>query len=57
VGDDPSSGDTFVFRLGPDAAPVQLQTKASHMGARAILSPLGSVVLFGGAPEIESFFP
>ncbi len=55
VGDDPS-GATRVFRLSA-AAIAAVVTKVPHVGARAIVSPLGSVVLFGGATEIESFVP
>lgn len=56
VGDD-ASGTTQVFRLTPGAPPTPVPTKVPHKGARAIISPMGSVVLYGGAGEIESFVP
>ncbi len=55
VGDDPS-GTTQVYRLTATTA-VSIATKVAHAGARAVVSPVGSVVLFGGASEIESFVP
>ncbi|HXN32185.1 MAG TPA: hypothetical protein VN894_09995, partial [Polyangiaceae bacterium] len=55
VGDDPS-GTTRVYRLTATAT-ASVASKVTHMGARAIVSPLGSVVLVGGASEIESFVP
>ena len=56
IGDD-ASGTTQVFRLTPGAPPSQVPTKVAHSRARAIVSPMGSVVLYGGAGEIESFIP
>ncbi len=65
VGDD-TSGSTRAFLLSataPDGGAsgsgtvTEIMTKVKHSGARAIVSPLGSVVLFGGASEIESFVP
>jgi hypothetical protein len=35
--------------------PTELKTKVPHTNARAMLSPTGTVLLFGGAAEIESF--
>ena len=55
VGSDPS-GATHVFRVTSSAA-VELPTKANHVGARAIVSPTGSIVLYGGAREVESYAP
>ncbi|MDP9151033.1 MAG: hypothetical protein M3O36_13970 [Myxococcota bacterium] len=55
VGDD-SSGATHVYKVTKTAAS-ELPTKAPHTRARATIAPVGSVVLFGGAPEIESFRP
>ncbi|MGA7121100.1 MAG: hypothetical protein WBY94_13430 [Polyangiaceae bacterium] len=65
IGDD-ASGMTHAFRLTATAADggvvgsgavTEILTKAKHTGGRAIVSPLGSVVLFGGTGEIESFVP
>jgi len=36
---------------------LEVPTKVPHMNARAVASPLGGLVLFGGAGEIESFVP
>jgi hypothetical protein len=55
VGDDPS-GTTRVYRLSMSAA-TAVPTKVMHTGARALVSPVGSVVVVGGANEIESFLP
>ena len=55
VGDD-ATGKTTVYRLS-QAMVTPVATKVVHLGARAIVSPLGSVVVFGGAGEIESFVP
>jgi hypothetical protein len=55
VGSD-QAGMTHVFRL-TSAAAVEIPTKAAHIQARAIVSPLGSVVLYGGAKELESYVP
>lgn len=56
VGDD-SAGTTHVFRATPTGPAQEVGTRVPHTGARAIVSPVGSVVLFGGASEIESFVP
>jgi hypothetical protein len=55
VGDDPS-GTTVAYRVTATTA-TPIATKVMHKGARAIVSPVGSIVLFGGAGEIESFVP
>lgn len=57
VGDD-SGAATHVYRLTTTHA-TEVATKVAHTRARATLSPLGSIVVFGGAPggEIESFTP
>jgi hypothetical protein len=47
-------GTTHVFRLTTTTA-TEMPTKVAHTQARALISPLGSVVLFGGTGEIESF--
>jgi hypothetical protein len=59
VGND-LGGVTHVFRLGTAAAasgPTEIPTRVPHKNARALWSPVGSVVLFGGANMIESFVP
>jgi hypothetical protein len=55
IGDDPS-GITRAFWITATIASA-VGTKVTHMGARGIVSPLGSVVIFGGSGEIESFVP
>jgi hypothetical protein len=55
VGDD-MAGVTHVARLTTTTA-TEIPTKVPHAGARALISPVGSVVLFGGSSEIESFVP
>ncbi|MDP9037032.1 MAG: hypothetical protein M3O50_19720 [Myxococcota bacterium] len=55
VGDD-VSGATHVYEVTKTSA-TELPTKAVHTRARATIAPVGSVVLFGGAPEIESYMP
>lgn len=50
------AGVTRVYRVTPTMA-TEVATKVPHKQARALISPLGSVVLFGGAGEIESFVP
>jgi hypothetical protein len=49
-------GLTHVFRLTSTAAK-ELPTKVPHYNARALLSPLGTMLVVGGASEIESFAP
>lgn len=58
VGSELQSGLTHTFLLN-SAGATELHTKVAHTNASAIQSPLGfgSVLLFGGADEIESFFP
>ncbi len=48
------AGVTHVYGL-TSAGPSEIATKVRHTNARAIASPLGTLVLFGGAGEIESF--
>jgi hypothetical protein len=50
------TGTTHVYRLTTTSA-TEVPTKVPHAGASALVSPVGSVVLFGGAHEIESFMP
>jgi hypothetical protein len=56
VGSEPGSGATHVFNLS-SSGPVEVPTRVPHFNARATISPTGTLVLFGGAPEIESFTP
>lgn len=58
VGNELQSGLTHSFLLNSSGA-TELHTKVAHYNASAIQSPLGfgSILLFGGADEIESFFP
>jgi hypothetical protein len=49
-------GTTHAFLLTPTAA-TELPTKVPHKNARASISPLGSILVVGGASEIESFYP
>jgi hypothetical protein len=50
------SGATHVFRLSPTSI-TEVPTRTPHTNARAAWSPVGSIVLFGGANVIESFTP
>jgi hypothetical protein len=51
-----ASSLTHVFRLTTTST-AELRTKVPHMGARAAISPLGTLVIAGGAGEVESFLP
>jgi hypothetical protein len=55
VGNEPS-GATHVFRLTPTSV-TEVPTRTPHINARAAWSPVGSIVLVGGANVIESFTP
>ncbi len=58
VGSELESGVTHAYLLN-SAGATEVATKVQHKHGRAIASPLGfgSVLLFGGADEIESLFP
>jgi hypothetical protein len=56
VGNAPFSGTTHAYLL-TTAAATEVKTKITHTNATAALSPLGSIVLVGGANDIESFVP
>jgi len=57
VGNEPMSGLTHTFTL-TSAGATEVPTKVPHTNAGAISSPmLSSVLVFGGADEIESFTP
>jgi hypothetical protein len=57
VGNEPTSGLTHTFTLN-SAGATEVPTKVSHTNAGAISSPmLSSILVFGGAGEIESFTP
>jgi hypothetical protein len=53
---DGADGTTHAFLLASTAA-TEVPTKVPHKNARASISPLGSIVVVGGASEIESFYP
>jgi hypothetical protein len=57
VGSDSSSGLTHVYRVTSTAS-VEAATKVAHTNAGAVASPIGlvgSILVVGGAPAIESF--
>ena len=56
IGNEFGAGDTHVFRLST-TGPTEVPTRVPHENARAAWSPVGSIVLFGGASVIESFTP
>lgn len=56
VGNQPFSGTTHAFLL-TTASATEIPTKTPHTNATATLSPVGSIVLVGGANTIESFVP
>jgi hypothetical protein len=55
VGND-LGGLTRVFRTTP-AGVDEVPTKVPHQNGRASISPLGSLLVVGGAGEVESFTP
>jgi hypothetical protein len=57
-GANPNAGLTHVYEASTTAV-TEIPTKVPHINARAIGSPIGTIVLFGGSPggEIESFVP
>jgi hypothetical protein len=58
VASEPASGLTHTYVL-TTAGATEVPTKVQHKNAAAALSPVGSVILFGGASggEVESFIP
>ena len=54
VGSEVLTGRTHAYRL-TSATATEVPTKVPHSNARAIWSPVGSVVLFGGSDLMESF--
>jgi hypothetical protein len=57
VGNEPASGVTHTYVLTPTAV-TEVPTKAQHTNATAIQSPMvTSILVVGGANEIESFTP
>lgn len=56
VGSQVGTRNTYVFRLSPTSA-TEVLTKEPHVDARAVWSPVGSIVLFGGGNQLESFTP
>jgi hypothetical protein len=55
IGNELHGGATHAIVVNSSGKPTEVKTKVPHYGARAMLSPTGTVVLFGGAAEIESF--
>lgn len=55
IGND-SSGATHAYSATSSGV-TELSTRVPHTNARAITSPTGTVVLFGGSSSIESFTP
>jgi hypothetical protein len=51
-----ADGTTHAFSLTSTAA-TEVPTKVPHKNARATPGPLGSILVVGGATEIESFYP
>ncbi len=51
-----AAGATYAFRLTAKGA-TEVPTRVPHTNARAVWSPVGTVVLFGGANVLESFTP
>jgi hypothetical protein len=58
VGNELASGLTHAYLLNSTGAK-EVPTKVPHINARAIQSPIDSIVIVGGSPggEIESFYP
>ena len=58
IGSELASGLTHAFLVNSTAVK-EVPTKVPHKNATAIESPIGSIVIFGGASggEIESFYP
>jgi hypothetical protein len=56
VGSELLGRKTRVFRLSPTSA-TEVLTRVPHNDARAAWSPVGSIALFGGANDLESFTP
>jgi hypothetical protein len=56
VASEPSSGLTHTYLL-TTASATEVPTKVQHTNASAFYSPVGSIVLYGGANEMESFTP
>lgn len=55
VGNELRTGATHAYVVDSSDMPTEVKTKVAHTGARAMLSPTGTVLLYGGATEIESF--
>jgi hypothetical protein len=56
IGNEFVSGKTHAFRLNATSA-TEVPTRIPHTRASATWSPVGTIVLFGGANMIESFTP
>ncbi len=55
IGNALQGGATHAYVVDSSGKPTETAPKVAHSGARAILSPTGTVLLYGGANEIESF--
>lgn len=55
IGSELRSGATHAYLVDSSGKPTEVPTKVPHTNARAMLSPTGTVLLFGGSGEIESF--
>lgn len=55
VGNALPGGATHVFVVDSSDKPTEVKTKVAHSNARAMLSPTSTIVLYGGANDIESF--
>ncbi|MBV9949178.1 MAG: hypothetical protein JOZ69_20180, partial [Myxococcales bacterium] len=53
---DTADGATHVVAVTPTSA-TEIAPRVPHERARAVVSPIGSVVLYGGDGAIESFVP
>ena len=55
IGNELHGGATHAFVVDSSQKNPEVKTKVAHSGARAMVSPTGTVLLFGGATELESF--
>jgi hypothetical protein len=57
VGNELASGLTHVFLTGSDGSASEIPTKVAHTNARAVITPVGSVLIVGGNAQVESVLP
>lgn len=55
IGNELQGGTTHAYVVNSSGKPTETAPKVAHSGARAMVSPTGTVLLYGGATEIESF--